>query len=373
MSKSTQGINAKILSLDYQNFRAETKTADAQASYKDGVIVLVTGCLTGTDDVRKKFAQLFFLAPQAKGYFVLNDVFRYVDESEPLDPNAITTEKVVDSGFAQTAPHTENNQIQLENSSQALKKERQKAPEEEVPAISLSDNHISSVAVSSQVPIEEDSAKNSYASIVKKATDSIGPTTVYVPTNKVKVASTHIQKQSSGTLASTSVASTQPDKDREAPKRVNSNEEGASIEGFPIFVRNLPADVIDDQLEQEFKRFGPIKPDGVQVRSNKQQGSCYGFVEFLSSSSMEKAIQASPLDIGGQRSFVEMKRTITQVDGGLGKFPSRRGGFHNDSFRSRGGYGGGRREYFGRGRTSDSYQRGRGRAGRGINRSTAAS
>lgn len=68
--------------MDYKNFKAEIKTADAQESYKGGVIVLVTGFLTGTDNVRRKFTQSFFLAPQDKGYFVLNDVFRYVDENK---------------------------------------------------------------------------------------------------------------------------------------------------------------------------------------------------------------------------------------------------------------------------------------------------
>lgn len=83
-----QAINDKILSLNYEDCIAEIKTADAQESYEKGVIVLVTGCLTGKDNVRKKFTQTFFLAPQDKGYFVLNDVFRFVEESESLQINS---------------------------------------------------------------------------------------------------------------------------------------------------------------------------------------------------------------------------------------------------------------------------------------------
>lgn len=70
--------------MNYEDYTAEIKTADAQVSYEKGVIVLVTGCLTGKDNVRKKFTQTFFLAPQDKGYFVLNDVFRFVEENESL-------------------------------------------------------------------------------------------------------------------------------------------------------------------------------------------------------------------------------------------------------------------------------------------------
>lgn len=75
-----QAINEKILSLHYGELVAEILTVDAQDSFNGGVLVLVTGYLTAKDSLRRKFTQSFFLAPQDKGYFVLNDVFRYVDE-----------------------------------------------------------------------------------------------------------------------------------------------------------------------------------------------------------------------------------------------------------------------------------------------------
>ena len=77
-----QNINTLICSLDYKNYKAEIRTADAQDSFKDGVVVLVNGCLTGRDNLKRKFAQTFFLAPHEKGYFVLNDVFRYGEDNK---------------------------------------------------------------------------------------------------------------------------------------------------------------------------------------------------------------------------------------------------------------------------------------------------
>lgn len=53
---------------------------DAQESFGGGVLVLVTGYLTGKDEVTRNFTQAFFLAPQDNGYFVLNDAFRYVED-----------------------------------------------------------------------------------------------------------------------------------------------------------------------------------------------------------------------------------------------------------------------------------------------------
>ncbi|KAK1578324.1 hypothetical protein Q3G72_029359 [Acer saccharum] len=85
ITTTMQAINDKILSLDYGEFSADIitdiTTVDAQESYNGGVLVLVAGYLTGKDNVRRKFTQSFFLAPQETGYFVLNDVFRYVDDA----------------------------------------------------------------------------------------------------------------------------------------------------------------------------------------------------------------------------------------------------------------------------------------------------
>ncbi|PWA44578.1 hypothetical protein CTI12_AA525080 [Artemisia annua] len=62
-----------------RKLRAEIKSVDAQESLNGGVDVLVLGLLTGKDNVVRKFTQSFFLAPQDKGYFVLNDMFCYVE------------------------------------------------------------------------------------------------------------------------------------------------------------------------------------------------------------------------------------------------------------------------------------------------------
>lgn len=82
-----QAINEKILSLGCGDFRAEITTVDSQESYNGGVLVLVTGYLTGSDNNRQKFTQSFFLAPQDNGYFVLNDVFRFVDDAKHQNGN----------------------------------------------------------------------------------------------------------------------------------------------------------------------------------------------------------------------------------------------------------------------------------------------
>ena len=83
---SEQNINEKIMSMDFGKFLIEIETADAQLSHKDGVLIVVTGSLTSDDGVCRRFTQSFFLAPQeAGGYFVLNDVFRFISERKPAE------------------------------------------------------------------------------------------------------------------------------------------------------------------------------------------------------------------------------------------------------------------------------------------------
>ncbi|CAK8539772.1 unnamed protein product [Lathyrus sativus] len=94
---ATAEIDKKIQSLDYTSFRVEVLSADAQPSLNNGVMVVVTGCLTGTDNVKRKFAQSFFLAPQDKGFYVLNDVFRYVDEYKSVDIESVPANDVDES------------------------------------------------------------------------------------------------------------------------------------------------------------------------------------------------------------------------------------------------------------------------------------
>lgn len=83
--------------MDYDKSKIEILSADGQASYKGGFLVLVTGYITmAKDKVKRTFTQSFFLAPQEKGYYVHNDIFRYVEDeiSAPPSPTVATEEDV---------------------------------------------------------------------------------------------------------------------------------------------------------------------------------------------------------------------------------------------------------------------------------------
>jgi hypothetical protein len=83
-----QEIHDKVMSLDYSDFKAEIKTVDSQESLMGGVLVMVSGSLSTKSTGKRNFTQTFFLAPQEKGYFVLNDILRYLDEAPPVSKPA---------------------------------------------------------------------------------------------------------------------------------------------------------------------------------------------------------------------------------------------------------------------------------------------
>ncbi|KAE9602222.1 putative hydrolase [Lupinus albus] len=366
-----KAINEKITSLNYEDYTAEIKTADAQDSYEKGVIVLVTGCLTGKDNVRKKFSQTFFLAPQDKGYYVLNDIFRYIEDNyiPQLDSASVNVinenaevvpmpeaedihapEPLVADCAISAEGETLNNGAEVyhpqDNEDEGSVIDEKGAE----PSAVLNQNDAVTIHDSTS-PVQDDAPKKSYASIVKKSNTASGP--VHVPRRTVRVADAKSNQQSPAASRSTPEAEALAPSGDSAPGSSDVHEEA---EGHSIYIRNLPFNATVEQLEEVFKKNGPIKHGGIQVRSSKH-GFCFGFVEFEELSSMHSALEASPITIGERQAVVEEKRTTTRVSSsGRGRYPSGRGGLQSEGFRGRGRFGArgyGRNEFRNQGEFSE--------------------
>ncbi|KAI3782856.1 hypothetical protein L2E82_12914 [Cichorium intybus] len=349
-------INAKILSLNYEDFRAEIKYVDAQESLAGGVNVLVTGHLTGKDNIIRNFTQSFFLAPQDIGYFVLNDMFRYMDKPKH---NEVPTEDVVVvapvTPEQEIAPVPDNNtpeevaeltedpqpeKIVLEENGEVpiLVDEDQNQDQDPAPEV------VDEVPDSSQVAVEvntkiEEIPKKSYASIVMNLKQNGVPFSSPPPVMR-KPQPRNQEQQLNNSLTATVVP--EPVSNVDTVENGINDEEG---EGYSVYIKGLPLSATPAILEEEFKKFGPIKANGIQVRSNRQQqGFCFGFVEFETPDAVQKAIEASPVSIGGRNSVVEEKRSTISRGGSRGRFMVGRGGggFRNEGVRGRGNYSGGR-------------------------------
>ena len=97
-----QGIHGLITSLNYTGITI--KTINALESWSEGILVVVSGSVKAQDFNARKFVETFFLAPQEKGYFILNDIFQYDNEEMvPQNPAVLVSETEVN-----TQPNTSN-------------------------------------------------------------------------------------------------------------------------------------------------------------------------------------------------------------------------------------------------------------------------
>lgn len=380
ITTTMDAIDAKILSLNYGDFRAEIRSVDAQESLNGGVNVLVTGHLTGKDNVLRNFTQSFFLAPQDKGFFVLNDMFRYMenanhhegdnapteDEVTPVTPEQVPEiVPVLENDIPeQAAVLTEESKVEevvtMENGEEPTIEEEDPVPEvvDEVP-------EISQPAVESNTKIEP---KKSYASIVMDLKQNGVPFSSPAPAPK-KPQPRNQEQHLNNTLTTTVVVEAVAS-NADAVENGSHEEEA---EGYSVYIKGLPMTATPAMLEEEFKKFGPIKLNGIQVRSNRQQGFCFGFVEFEVPDAVQKAIEASPVMVGARHAVVEEKRSTNSKGGNRGRFVVGRGsGFRNEGMRGRGNFGGGRGYNrvgdFGGGRNDYGYNRGGSRGGAASNR-----
>ncbi|CAI0385899.1 unnamed protein product [Linum tenue] len=341
-------IHNIIMSL---NFTAiEIKTINSLDSWNGGVMVMVSGSVkTKEFNGRKKFVQTFFLAPQDKGYFVLNDIFQFIDSEIIYQQHPVST--TPENIYQQhSAPSTAEHIYQQHSAPSTTEHIYHQHPDSAAPE-SIYQQHISEdtfdphqsasasllehpvdETVEEETPyqgavevVHEPSAsaveeaegepqKKTYASILRVAKGPFSSVAAQQPVTKSAPASSdwnHVSvpnAQQSG--AGLSVV----------PEAANDKaDDGLELdEGEPksVYVRNLPSDISAAEIEQEFRNFGRIRPDGVFVRNRKDViGVCYAFVEFEDLASVQNAIKSSPIQLAGRQVYIEERRPTA---GGIG-------------------------------------------------------
>ncbi|KAI4192013.1 MAG: hypothetical protein LQ348_003302 [Seirophora lacunosa] len=85
VSVGQRAINERIKELDIQDCKVRVSNVDSQESFKN-IVVQVIGEMSNKAAPHRKFVQTFVLAEQPNGYFVLNDIFRYIEDEEDFEP-----------------------------------------------------------------------------------------------------------------------------------------------------------------------------------------------------------------------------------------------------------------------------------------------
>lgn len=96
-------ITQRIKERQFNDCKVLISNMDCQESANGGVVVQVLGEMGNNGQRSQKFVQTFFLAQQPRGYYVLNDIFRFLKEDISDDSEPLTSTPSVESSVAPTA------------------------------------------------------------------------------------------------------------------------------------------------------------------------------------------------------------------------------------------------------------------------------
>ena len=100
-----KSINDRIKELDFHDCKVRVTNVDSQGSDAN-IVIQVIGELSNKGQPHKRFVQTFVLAEQTNGYFVLNDIFRYLAEEPEEEEEQVQQDPAVPASGVQEAPPT---------------------------------------------------------------------------------------------------------------------------------------------------------------------------------------------------------------------------------------------------------------------------
>ncbi|OWM77039.1 hypothetical protein CDL15_Pgr002679 [Punica granatum] len=369
-------IHALLMSLNLTAI--EVKTINSLESWNGGIVVVVSGLVKTKDfHSKRKFVQNFFLAPQEKGYFVLNDIFQFFEE-EPIyqhpatmmpedkvkmqlnAPNSLPEPPVSNYVLEEEASdyvnsvNIEDNSIDEYGQENLRDEYNQENPVDEYnipeqhqyeevepePVLENAYKECRSVPVQTlnTVPVTQDATadepveeptKKTYASILRVAKGPFVSAVSSQPSvnKQVPVSSDWSYVPQPGAQQSNSAAFVEPEPVVEAAEDGYMEDEGLSKS---VYVRNLPSTVAEGEIAEVFKNFGKIRPDGVAIKLRKEIGVCYAFVEFEDMVGVHNAIK-----LAGRSVYIEERRANSTGAARGGRRGRGRGGYPTEAQRGR--------------------------------------
>ncbi|OBZ86568.1 putative G3BP-like protein, partial [Choanephora cucurbitarum] len=84
-AKGQEEIRKKIEECRFEDCKVLVTQVDSQTSANGGILIQVLGEMCNHNGPSQKFSQTFFLAPQPNGFYVLNDIFRFLKDEVEMD------------------------------------------------------------------------------------------------------------------------------------------------------------------------------------------------------------------------------------------------------------------------------------------------
>ncbi|KAF3484000.1 NTF2 and RRM domain-containing protein [Arthroderma uncinatum] len=333
-----RSIKERIEALDYNNCKVRVLNVDSQASF-DNILVVVIGEMSNNLEAPRKFVQTFVLAEQQNGYYVLNDIIRYLnDEDEEMiaeDAPAVEEPAIEQAATNSAAPAPEA-AIERQADSKAAAHEVDEMLEKEAVNGEIKPEHLKEQepeAAAEEEQKEEVAEEEPAAAVVPVSSDAIQPEKPKGPDPSPANAT-----PKAPTPALEKKATAGAEHGRRQPRQQTPTQ----AEGVLGYVKNVNEKVDASLLRQTLARFGKLKYFDVN-----RQRNC-AFVEFNDPAAYKAAVAANPHTIGSEQITVEERRPRANAYGGNAGYAGRggsgrgrgdrtggqgRGGFQKDSGR----------------------------------------
>ncbi|KAM3513812.1 hypothetical protein MY11210_002537 [Beauveria gryllotalpidicola] len=420
VSVGRQAIQERLKSLDFQDCKVRVSNVDSQAS-DDSIVIQVLGETSNKGAEPRKFVQTFVLAKQPSGYFVLNDMLRYIleeDETEADEaekepaapaPDAPEAPEIAPEPVVEAAPVEKKLISEVAEKATANGKHTEPEPKVESPAAPAVEPVVEEL---SQVEIQEEEKPKEPAPTPAKietpapepagppkpmtwasrAAAAAGPRPV-VPLPKTATPPATNQNRAPApapaaapapapaaatstapatTAAPAAVEATHKETSGWQTAGVDSKRQnraqpgstgGAEKEGTMGYVKYVTDKVLDADLRAALAAHGELSYFDINRQKN-----C-AFVEFKTLEGYQAAVFSNPHIVNGENIVVEPRRPKAAGHNGSASFGAGRG---NGAPRGRGGFEGNRNGGQGNARGNFGQGRGRGGAARGRGAAHAA-
>jgi len=348
-----QHIRKAIADLNLNNCMVMVSSVDSMSSANNGIIVQVLGEMSNQGTEARKFAQTFFLAEQPKGYYVLNDIFRFLREDIDYEDGAAeeevaaVQEKVAELNQEQPAFSTDDAQTAAVEATQVAeaKPDEESSPAavpevKETPVAKTEESNDKTAEQAANGVVSEGSTKEQQQRPKKSKADGdkqkqkqhdrpASAAKSNAPKTWANLAANDSEKwgtqvaEAKGPVASVPV--NPPKQSPQQQQQQLQQNKPTKPENISIFVKNVQQTMTEEQLKEAFSKFGAIKT--LTVVHSK---SC-AFLDFNNVESAHKALSQQKITIGSAVVLAEERRP----QGGRGQFEGRRqnsegrGGFEN--------------------------------------------
>ncbi|KAI8980002.1 hypothetical protein BDB01DRAFT_725441 [Pilobolus umbonatus] len=349
--RGQKDIKKKIEECKFEDCKVLVTQVDSQTSANNGILIQVLGEMCNQNGPSQKFSQTFFLAPQPRGYYVLNDIFRFLKDEVEIDyytceeDEAKKVEPIPSAHTSTTLPVNNKEEVKEEEVKEEIRsvKEEEEAKkvlkEDVTPTVSDEVKKTEVTAVkpdpveSTPTPVEEkkkryENKQHKQQKEQQKQESSTQQSSPQQPrvdkpvhvNNKSSAPKTwanltaaapvvngvaHPEKPATPIPTATNVpvspAPAATEKPSTTTQTVNKTPTGRK-DVTQIFVKLVNELIGDEQLKEAFSQFGIVK----NVNINRQKNCA--FVEFATTEACQKALNIHKVTVGNHIVLAEERR-----------------------------------------------------------------